>query len=1174
MAKIRPLKSEDLGQTEGVVEEPLSKRKAGSSATVVSEDLFGSTSQNKSSRYENTEIYHKRAYINLAMPVLNFFLAGSGAQILSKILRVDAYEIAIGREFYDLQRKESFTMSKCSSDMVFDRSRYLIGGDYLRYLIKNLDIETELTNRVKMYVMKAAKSDKVCKKMFNDGVDVDDMFYVTRKQGQMHVVDDYYVSFKCELGDENAFKEKLMGLVQEDLSSYNCRTTLLLALRSDKSAILDQVMDFVEVTPIGYRPSFGNRFDKITKAYDQIVRVNEELRGLIANKSSSFEIVRTHYIDLVNTVINLTVMGTDKYDEQYKPLAEVLKSKKGFIRDKMQGTRIDYSGRGVIIVDPTMSVTDIGIPRSMAEKLMELKELQMYKTNASNKAELFHPDKKPLKASLGAKALEGKYIIAGRQPTLYLLGLRGFRVRIVEGNAIVMNPLCTPAFNADFDGDQMHIEVLISDEAEYEAEQLMGVMSNLFLPRSGDCHIAPRQEIIHGLWKASSVKAEDFKGSKTLHVDDNKESKKIFLSSVCEQRINIYDTVIVGSNPPETAGKAAIRVCLGPKYGSVRLGVTPITWDKSKKEKPVTEGFYKELDKLIAIEDKDQFASIIDNTVRLGFAITNIFPPSISVLNHPDVSHLIAEFDEAIKEHEKYYNMGLETDEAFTAFYDSKYAQLEQDIKKELKGNMNQNNGYMEMVNSGARGNMSNIMQMFGMKGRVMKNDVEAFNAIIKHPLVGQLTGLEHMITAYGGREGLIDKSIQTYAPGYLSRKMCHTTNGISNVVEDCGTNDGILLDFNFIKQFINPSMLTGEDVADNMYVRDYVVKLLKGRYIVGRDEIIKTDEDAIQVYEQYVAKIKSDTEIEIKAGVKMRSPITCKKPCCVKCYGIDMCTNTLAVPGTPVGFIASGAIGEPGTQLTMKNFQNGGVAGVTNLTSSFDTMNNYTHLYDLRNTSAPLSYDFISPCEGYIETKSMGDGTKELQIIQYDDHGKRHNKLANTRIRLYEDIELKDHVEKGESIQKVQGDLNVREVEKYRGAEEAQRYLAVKLYDIFQKEVYVNIKHFEVLVAGMTFRVCTKGNSYFKTGLFYTVGEYWGHDRTGAEFFTLLKGVGDVPLYRNDVYSTIFMEDIKKGIGRSIIVSGQDEMKLPITRYSFGLNLGIGSCVPGYVESRGKVNV
>ena len=1169
MAKIRPLNAADKQNMSGEVTQLFSTSKGIDLGSVESKQLFGDTEHEGES--ENSAIYTQRGYIQLAIPVLNFFLAGVEARILKNILNNKNIEdIALGRIFYSIEEGKEYHIRDVGAqkDFIYDSRKVLYGGTYIKYLIEQLDVEDELA-KIRYGIVNAALSKiksvkSMCKELGTfDYVSV--CGTITTNKSDIHIIDGYYFEPKIVM-DTEELKSEIMEFVKGELLVYNSRYTLLASLRESKSALLNEVMDYLVVLPIGYRRSIQSRHHDLSKVYDRIVRINRELRELLMQSNVSVAEIAPVYLEL-NIEIKKLMFEKDRYNEQYKSLFDILKGKKGFIRDKMQGTRIDYSGRSVIIVDPDMPMDTIGIPRVIAEKLMELWIIRNFKTKSVNKSEIFDISNTGLRRSLAEKALETVYVSIGRQPTLFQLGMRGFKAKVVDGDAVVISPLITPAFNADFDGDQMHCEIPVSKAANREVKELMSVTNNLFLPRSGECHIAPRQELIHGLWKASSVAPSN---KANIHVFKGEGGYAEILDKVCKQEINVYDVVEIDGRK-ETAGKAAIRACLPAKWRNVRLGVIPVTSEPGIVEKPVSEKFFKELNKEIALNDKQFFVEMINKLVKLGFAITNIFPPSIPVLNFPSVDDLIQEFDDSISQREKYYNMGLETEEAFTTFYDTEYSKLESKVKSRLESALGSDNGYIEMSKSGARGNMSNIMQLFGMKGRVMKNSSEAFNAIIKHSLVEQLTGLEHMITAYGGRQGLIDKSIQTYEPGYISRKMSHTCSGFSITCNDCGTEDGLLFDYDFIKRFIDNAKLTGDDVADNEYVKNFMMQILVGRYVVGYDNEITDMNAASAVYDANVASISTEGKFVKKGGLKLRSPITCKNPCCAKCYGRDLGTNRTAIAGLPVGFVASQSIGEPGTQLTMKNFQSGGIAGVVNLTSSFDVVDAYANLYKLRgNASEPLTYDFVSPVEGDIETISRGDGTKKLQIYTMKD-GKKVNKLRND-ILLYEGIPLKKHVRKGESIQVIPGDMDVNELLAYSTMENAQRYLVTKLYDVFQKEVYVSSKHFEILVAGMIFNVCTRGNAYFKVGRYYTLQEYYSHDRTGCEFIQTIRGIGDVPLYRNDLFSTMFMEEIRKGLSRSILVSGQDEMKLPITRYSFGLLLHAGSSVEGYVEGRGSI--
>ena len=1156
--KIRPINRSDLRETCGEVVHVITSDKVYESSSVESPSIFGTVREK--SDFIDSGIYNKRGYIHFGIPVVNFFLAGDKVEMLSKILDVNAESIAIGRTMYNKSTGKEF-----NSNSIDRTTKYtddiLIGGRYLQYLIDNFDV----TKEIKKYLGKVVVS---CLPIKNRSeVEFNDVGSISEGEGKFWIIDEYY--YNPTISFEEEFFVEALDIKRPSLvDSYTSRLVLLLSIRGQKDKVRNQIMEDMIVLPIGYRPTIDRSKDRLTKQYNKVVKCNNDLKNALTYSNATIKFVEDAYRELVYEVKTTTTKNITNYDKQYKPIIDILKGKEGLIRDKMQGTRSDYTGRAVITVDPNMSIDTIGVPRSMAEKLMELEVVRNYKTKSYNKGNVLSAVNRGLRQAQAARLLEGKYAIIGRQPTLYQLGIKAFKVKIVEGNALVLNPLSTPSFNADFDGDQMHVSVPITQKAIEEVNALMASTNNLFLPRSGDCHISPRQELIYGLWKACTI--EPCERSIKYTMSDTHETYNEVMEKVCTQEINIYDEICIG-NKTYTAGYIAIKACLGSTYSRYRLGVLPLTTNLDVEEKPVKEKWFAELLKVIALASKPRFIEVVNKLVKLGFAIANIWPPNISVLEYPDVSYLIDEFDERVRDREELYNMGFETEDSFTSFYDKEFKDLEKKVKKEIKDSLGSGSGYMDMVDSGARGSMSNMIQLFGMKGRVKKNEDEAFNAILRHPLATQLTGLEHFVTAYGSRQGLIDKTVKTYEPGYLERKMGHTEAPMYITTEDCGTTDGLVINYDTILQFIPEHMLSDDDTYNNRLIRDYVVKLLVGRFVVGIEQEIMNDEEAKDVYSAMIASIV-DGKLVKKDGVKLRSPITCKNPCCVKCYGTDLGTNTISVVGLPIGFISAQSIGEPGTQLTMKNFQSGGVAGVTNLTSSFDKMSKYLHIYDLRGKSSePLTYDYIAPVEGFVETVSKGDGTKQLKIMNYNSNGELVNRLLPT-ILLYEEIKLKDYVHVGDSIQQVQGDLSIREILEYRSPREAQTYLTLMLFDIFQKEVFVNLKHFEVLVASMTFYVCTKGNDYFKVGTYYTVQEYRCHDTTGCKFFVTLKGIKEVPSYRSDLFSTIFMENIHKGITRSIVTSGYDSLTNPLVRTTFGLDLGVGSDVDGFVRMRGNM--
>lgn len=1182
-AIIRPIGKEDLKKSYGMINTPISKA-IRSGTTVQSEEIFGDAREGDKGDYLNDCTFYRKGVIKLTIPVLNFFATG-GAQtnVLKKILDCPNFEaIAEGSDVFDLRTKTNISAS--DSENAFQYSEdILIGGDYLLYLIEELDIEDEIQRMIKANVWEAMKGISVSTseglRTWRASEDTFEEYFVLKEgSGHIWVIDNFYVDVIKPI-DEQALKKKLDTVRPSYVSSHLSRLALLLAIRYDKDRIRNLVQQYLFVIPIGYRPKIDNRVDPLTKEYNKVVKRNNELALAMECSGAKLNNVRLKYKALVEAVKSCTLVNLDKYDnEKLVPISETFKGKEGHIRDQMQGVRSDYTGRTVITVDPEMSVDTVGIPMSMLPKLLEPEIAKRAKSVDGNKCSIFERNMTYQREKIAREVLKSPETVValGRQPTLYQLSTQAFIPTEVDGDAIVLNPLITPPFNADFDGDMMHSIFPQTERGKSEVRNLMLSTKNLFLPRNGECHVAPRHEMIYGLWKASVAKIDETSeyGFEGRNIDGDNNA---LIEKVCSQGLLITDRAIIDGRE-ESVGVAVIRAALTRDFNGYRLGVLPLTKDPNKKEKGVSEKWFKEVIKQIAIADKSEgkkkWVSIVNKLVKLGFALANIYPPNISVLEYPDVSDLIAEFDQRISNREELYNRGFETEESFSLYYAEEYSDLAKKITERLREEISKtDSGFIDMVDAKAHASESNILQLFGMKGQVAKNEEEAFNAIIRHSLVQQLTGLEHYVTTYGSRKGVIDKVIKTYEPGYLSRLMSHSASIISITNEDCGTTEGFELDYDFLLQFIPRKDRTDALNVNDALVRELFCNMVLGRYLVGIDSEIQTKSDAENIYNRYVSPVKSKRD---RKSVLLRSPLTCKNPCCVKCYGKDLGVQAEVVVGTPVGYIASQSIGEPGTQLIMKNFQSGGVAGVTNLTSSFTILNNYLGLFDSKskakqNTGGAISYDYISPFEGRVKTVSQGNGTKRLYIMGEGANGKEKNMMGNSKIFVYEGIELKPYVKVGESIQAEQGDLDIKELIKYRGADYAQKYLVMFIYNLFRQQVDVNLKHFEVLVAGMTMQLCLKGNGYFRTGCYYTLPEYYKGDKTGCEFYKTIKGVKEVPLFRTDFFSNIFLENITKGISRGIIMSGYDSLTYPMTRTAFGLTSGIGSDVPGYVEKRGK---
>lgn len=1180
MLEFRPVTTEDVSRSHStkisavIKSEKNDARHIETDPDVVSEAPY-ELDRTDDNPFIEDKLFYKSTHIKLAFPIVNVFLAGIHLDAISKLINTsfDVYDLSKGTAILDISPNKdgnvipkSLLPNKISNKEVYDPYKHLVGGKAISYLLNRINIEQEISKCL----------TKVCNSMFTSSVRKElpggNVGEIVKDSGDLWVLDEYYINMndlkllepmKAKLGD---VRDKLLS-GDDSKGIFLPRITVLLSFRDDPSKFKDMVQDVLPILPYGFRPTIDKVKDPLSVLYNRVIQANNDLSNSLLTTGCRLDVVRLKFATLYRKYLNLVYEKSRYDDDKFKPLLDILTGKYGVIRNNVQSSTIDFSGRSVITVDPNMSMDTIGIPEDMALQLCELDAIKEFKHSGKNKAPALEGKFREAMVKKAKLILEGSYIILGRQPTLYRLGLQAFKVIVVKGYSIILNPIITPAFNADFDGDQMYANMPQSFGAREEARRLMANVNNIFLPRDGSCHIAPRQEMIYGLYKCYHANSDE--SSRTVSYTNDNQFREKIIDDLKMQECVIDDKCVVNGKTYRSVGYAALKIFLGnEKLQSTRLGLIPITSDESKAEKCVTENFFREVFKHVRLNySVNTFVQMVNRIVKLGFTVANLYAPDIGVLKVIDTSDIKADFEKRTSTREDYYNLGFDTEESFSLFYSSEYNKLESAVLDRVKSQLGPDNGYIQLIESGARGSKSNLLQLFGMKGTILKNQAEAFNAIIKKPLAEQLTGFEHFITAYGSRQGIIDKVIGTYAPGYLSRKMQHVCRHVHVVSDDCGTTDGLLLTYDFLKKMYGTSNLTGVDEIDYFTIKNYTVPILNTRFVVGGGPNPLTMESADDVFMSMIASFDGSGIVRHE-GVKMRSPITCKDQCCTKCYGIDLGTQKLAVKGTPVGYDAGTSIGEPITQLIMKNFQKGGVAGVANLTSSFDAISDLLEMYSVskgESKDIPIIHDYIAPVKGHIRTVSRGDGSAVLNIVD----SKGINKLRE-KVYVYEVIKLKEYVNVGDSIQKIEGILDVNEILKYRGVDEAQMYMLFQAYNIFVNEVFVNFKHFELLVSGMTYFLCTRGNDIFKTGNYYSLKEHTINDTAGCEFTKVLRGLKQAVKVRNDFLSSLYLEDVNRTVTRNIITSGVDELKDPFVRITLGLTAGIGTEDPSYIEMRG----
>lgn len=1063
---------------------------------------------------------------------------------------------------------------------------------------------------------------------------------------------------------------------ESKMKQFNPLDVLITIKRKGIKVLEDQILEFVFVLPYGYRPSVDYRVDPLTVQYNKLVLANTELGHNLNRNDCSVHTICGKYKDVVRYIRNIFVGDdsvTDKKVKEYKSLSDNLSSKQGLIRDKMQGARFDYSGRAVIVSDPELPLDMIGVPIKMLMKIMEPRVIWELRKNVDTidgkQQQWWWKNLSTISTSefseIGGRSYEqyvwdyfengGKYDqygLIGRNPTLFYLGMRGFRIKPIKGDAIALSPLVVMPFNADHDGDQMHFEAILNQNAYKELKNGIDFNTNMYYPKNGENTVVVRHEILYGLWVCYK-KSMDGEGQ-TYNVSDiksrfgtnNAGDREVIYNCVCSQNLNVYDRVNIDNRGPIPAGRIAIEYALQLNPNN------PYSSDLS--ENIMSDDFKFDAKTLTKYADRfgmpNVFHTIINRLVHLGFSVARIWPPNISVIIDKEVTkevqELISKFNERMLEREEYVDLGIEIESEFSAYYSKEWKDLENVVTKKLISSLNDSNGYVSMMESGAKGDKSNIRQIFGLKGRVQKNDISTFNSIVTGSYANQLTGLDHFVTAYGSRKGIADKIIATAEPGYMSRKLGHACSTWTITKEDCGTTDGMRFELDTIVPFLDPSAVSklgttppiGASPAEVKAWQEhpdtatqwnaainYLAKILLGHYVIWHDpNLIKIDSNTGESYydengANAFTSIKVTSILQARniiakqwstfGYVDMRSPIYCKCPCCQKCYGIDIAagnsydstmdnsilnadaityndvvnnepneTYNLPKIGRAIGFIAAQTIGEPGTQMTMKNFQKGGVVTEANLTSSFELIDDYLELHNFahkrRNKKGVSTYDVISPVSGFVKVQYLGNGGKRVIVTATPDEDDRTNLInGNTKIVIQEDTVVKPYVHKGESFQRVTGDLDMREMLKYNGYDSTAAYLALKLYDIFSTQD-IAFTHFEVVVAAMTLcRVLnnvqprlTSGSirngsdSEFVAGSYMTLQEYNNIGIDSCNVCRTLAGLKALPKYRSDLLESMIMENIDSFVPRSILLNPNDSMANPITRAMFGLGLGIGT--------------
>ena len=892
-------------------------------------------------------------------------------------------------------------------------------------------------------------------------------------------VEKYGDNFRAGMGAE-AIKELLQEI---DLDEYSAelrrelkeatgqkkiriikRLEVVEAFRTSGNRPEWMILDVIPVIPPELRPMVqldGGRFatSDLNDLYRRVINRNNRLKRLLDLGAPDI-IVRNEKRMLQEAVDALIDNGrrgrpvTGPGNRPLKSLSDMLKGKQGRFRQNLLGKRVDYSGRSVIVVGPELKIYQCGLPKEMALELFKpfvMKKLvnDGFAHNIKSAKRMVERVKNEVWDVL-EEVIKEHPVLLNRAPTLHRLGIQAFEPVLVEGRALKLHPLVCTAYNADFDGDQMAVHVPLSAEAQAEARFLMLSANNLLKPQDGRPVVVPTQDMVLGSYYL------------TIERSGEPGEGKVF-SSVNEA-LMAYDNGVVGLHAPikvrvtkevngekkskiidATVGRLIFNEHIPQDLGFVDRSDPDKLFDLEITQLADKKLLGKIVDRCIKVHGLTKTAFVLDKIKALGFhySTKGAITISVSDMEIPaEKRKYLQEAEEKIDNITKQYKRGLISDEERYNLVISTWNETSQKVTDALMEHLDNFNPIYMMAHSGARGSVNQIRQLAGMRGLMANTSGRTIEIPIRANFREGLNVLEYFISTHGARKGLADTALRTADSGYLTRRLVDVSQDVIVREVDCGTTDGIVV----------------QDIRDGNEIIEKLEDRLIGRYTV--EDIVHPETGEIIIPAQHMITDKIATEIT-KAGikkVKIRSVLTCRARIgvCAKCYGANLATGEEVNVGESVGIIAAQSIGEPGTQLTMRTFHAGGVAGD-------DITQGLPRVEELFEARKPKGLAIIAEISGHVklsETKK-----KREIIITNDEIGESKTYLIpyGSRIKVFDG----DIVEAGDEL--TEGSVNPHDILKIKGPRAVQAYLIHEVQRVYRLQgVDINDKHIEVIVRQM----------------------------------------------------------------------------------------------------------
>ena len=889
-------------------------------------------------------------------------------------------------------------------------------------------------------------------------------------------------SFKAEMGAEAI--QKLLKEVDIEKLSEKLKKEIVKATEQKRAKLVKRldtvesfrmsgnkpewmIMNVVPVIPPELRPMVqldGGRFatSDLNDLYRRVINRNNRLKRLLELGAPEI-IVRNEKRMLQESVDALIDNGrrgrpvTGAGNRALKSLSDMLKGKQGRFRQNLLGKRVDYSGRSVIVVGPELKIYQCGLPKEMAVELFKpfvMRELvgRGLAHNIKN-AKRMVEKQRPEIWDILEEVIQDHPVMLNRAPTLHRLGIQAFQPILVEGRAIKLHPLVCTAFNADFDGDQMAVHVPLTPEAIAEARFLMLSVNNLLKPQDGKPVTVPTQDMILGAYYLT-VQIDGEKGEGMYFKDEDEAMLAYQNGDVglhCKVKVRRFkedeDGNVRSKTIKTTVGRLIYNQGIPQDLGFVDRSDPEKEFDLEIDFPVIKKNLGTIVSKCINVHGLSETAEVLDYIKATGYKYSTKGAITVSVADVavPEAKkEILAKADSDVEQIFKQYQRGMITnDERYDAII-KVWEKATSDVTNAMKDNFDELNPIFMMAQSGARGNMNQLRQIAGMRGLMANTSGKAVEIPIKSCFREGLDALEYFISSHGARKGLADTALRTADSGYLTRRLVDVSQDIIIKEDDCGSREGIEL----------------EDIKDGNQIIEGLEERLVGRFVIDDLKDPNTGDvivDTNTMISEAIAKQIVNAGIT-KVYVRSILGCKCKHGACSKCYGMGLATRKLVNKGESVGIIAAQSIGEPGTQLTMRTFHTGGVAG-GDITQGLPRVE---ELFEARN---PKGLATITEISG---TVKVNDEKKRKEVIVTSkDNSKTYAISFGSKLKVKDG----DYVEAGDPL--TEGSINPNDLLLIKGAEGVYKYIISEVQKVYRNQgVDINDKHIEVIARQMLKKV------------------------------------------------------------------------------------------------------